>query len=267
LCDPEEEDKKIKEDLNRRSFVVRLLLGFSVAVLGFFVGAVQLLRHKMSLTSVKGGPYTFAKSDGRFTFVDVTDQWNDVGITSNVYKSLSNFDQEGKAFAKEACPPSSGPNLALVSCPNDGVKFVFPDETDRVMNVIKSQSQKVQVAPGRYSKAHILGASIRGSTTGLTGFLQYEGALTTEFELYFEPWRSASKQTDIVLDARTIYSADGGELSGTDVHAYLYHAQISCDPTRVLTRITLPSGCHCDDHEHCACSISDIRVLAITLEP
>jgi hypothetical protein len=134
------------------------------------------------------------------------------------------------------------------------------------MNVVKCQSDRVQIPPGRYAKIHFLGASINGSRTGVTGFLHYEGGTTTNFDLYFEPWRGPVKEADIVLDARKIYLSDGSQLTGSDVHGYLYHGRISSDPTKVLQTLVLPSGCHCDDHTSCACKVSDIRVLAITLE-
>jgi hypothetical protein len=218
------------------------------------------------LTPIKGGPYNIPTSDETYTFVDVSQYWNDVGITPSRYKSLSNFDQEGGAIAQEGCPASFGPDLAVVSCPNDGVKFVFPDQGDRVMNVIKCQSQRVQIPPGRYSYVHLLGASIRGSVTGLTGFLQYGVGKTAQFDLYFEPWRGPRRTADVVLDAQKVYKADGSEVAGRDIHAYLFHERISCDPAQILREVVLPSGCHCLDHENCACKISDIRVLAITLE-
>jgi hypothetical protein len=265
MCDPEEE--KTKKALDRRSFVVGAISGFAVAVLGVLVSAKQVLLKGGGATAIKGGPYNFPETDGKYTFVDVSILWNDVGITTQSYQHLSNFDQEGRALAQEVCPPSFGPDLAFVSCPQDGVRFVFPDQTDRVMNVIKCQSDRVDITPGRYSKVHVLGASIRGSTTGLTGFLQFEGGGQSSFDLYMEPWRRRSTDADVVLDLQKIYLADGTEIAGSDVHAYLYHGQISCDPTKALRRLILPSGCHCSDHEGCACRISDIRVLAITLEP
>jgi hypothetical protein len=265
MCDPEE--KETKENLDRRSFVVGAVTGFAAGVLGYLVAAKQLLVGSTGPTPIKGGPYNIQRTDGKYMFVDVSALWNDVGITTEANKRLSNFDQEGTAFAQEALPASFGPDLAIVSCPQDGVKFVFPDETERVMNVIKCQSDRVQIPQGKYSKVHVLGASIRGSTTGLTGFLQFEGGTESSYDLYLEPWRGGSDKADIVLDARKVYLADGTELAGSDVHAYLYHAQISCDSTKVLRRLILPSGCHCSDHEGCACRISDIRVLAITLEP
>jgi hypothetical protein len=265
MCDPEEEEEK--KELDRRSFVVGAVSGFALGVLGLLVSAKQLLLGGAGPAPKKGGPYNMPRTDGKYIFVDVSGLWNDIGITKAANKRLSNFDQEGTAFAQEACPPSFGPGLAMVSCPQDGVKFVFPDETDGVMNVIKCQSDRCDVPTGSYGRVHFLGASIRGSTTGLTGFLQFEGGVESSFDLYFEPWRGGSGEADIVLDAHHVYLADGTDLTGPDVHAYLYHGQVSCDPTKVLRRLVLPSGCHCSDHEGCACRISDIRILAITLEP
>jgi hypothetical protein len=264
MCDEDEE--KLRKGLARRSLIVGILVGASLGVMGLFAASAELIRRKIGATPTKGGPYAMPSSDERYTFVDISQLWNDVGITKSAYRSLSNFDQNGKAIAQEACPPSFGPNLAVVSCPNDGVSFVFPDETDRVMNVIKCQSQRADVPEGRYSKIHLLGASIKGTGSGTTGFLQYAGERPSEFELQFEPWRSFQKEADVFLDARKIYLADGTDLSGSDVHAYLYHVQVECDQAKVLEKLVLPSGCHCRDHGGCACKISDIRVLAITLE-
>jgi len=277
MCDPEEERKQ-KEKLGRRSLFVKALLGFALAVLGFLAVAIQRLRPTHvtpgttpvvtpGTTPVKGGPYAPPPSDKEYVFADVSGLWNYVGIATSSYRFLANFDEDGRAFPQDACPPSFGPNLAVVSCPNDGVRFVFPDETDRVMNVVKCQSQRMEVPPGRYSKVHVLGASIRGSTGGVTGYLEYQSGKRFEFELYLEPWRNASKGGDIVVHAQKIYLADGSELTGPDAHAYLCHSQVPCDPAEVLQKLILPSGCHCNDHESCACKISDIRVLAITLEP
>jgi len=265
MCDENEE--KLRKGLARRSLVVKILVGASLGVMGLFAASAELIRREIGATPTKGGPYAVPSSDEKYTFVDISQLWNDVGITKSAYRSLSNFDQNGNAIAQEACPPSFGPNLAVVSCPNDGVRFVFPDEMDRVMNVIKCQSQRADVPEGRYSKVHLLGASIKGTGSGTTGFLQYAGERPSEFELHFEPWRSFQKEADVFLDARKIYLADGTDLSGSDVHAYLYHVQVECDPSKVLEKLVLPSGCHCRDHGGCACKISDIRVLAITLEP
>ena len=265
MCDPEEEETKA--ELDRRSFVVGAASGFGLALLGFLVAAKQSLLGGAGPAPIKGGPYNIPQGDGKYTFVDVSGLWNDVGITNRTNKKLSNFDEQGTAFAQEALPPSFGPELAIVPCPQDGVKFVFPDQTGRVMNVIKCQSDRVEIPQGRYSKVHMLGASLRGSTTGVTGFLQFDGGAQSSFDLYLEPWRGGSNEADVVLDARKIYLADGTEPTGPDVHAYLYHAQVSCDSTKVLRRLILPSGCHCSDHEGCACKISDIRILAVTLEP
>ncbi len=215
MCDPEEE-KRIAE-LKRRSFFTGAVSTVAAAVLGFLVGAKQLLHG--TATTAKGGPYNMPVAGGKYTFVDITDLWNDVGITKQAYKGLANFDQEGTAFAQEGCPPSFAPDLAVVPCPKDGVKFVFPDETDRVMNVIKCQSDRVDIPHGRYSKVHVLGASIRGSTTGLTGSLQYEGGAESDFDLFLEPWRGGSSDADVVLDVQKLYLADGTELTGSDVHA------------------------------------------------
>jgi len=99
MCDPEEEETKA--ELDRRSFVVGAASGFGLALLGFLVAAKQSLLGGAGPAPIQGGPYNIPQGDGKYTFVDVSGLWNDVGITNRTNKKLSNFDEQGTAFAQE----------------------------------------------------------------------------------------------------------------------------------------------------------------------
>jgi hypothetical protein len=156
VCDSDEEEKP-RPELARRSLIVKVLLRGTLAVLAFSLAPCSCCGRKWAWRRSRG-PYTTPRGEGKYTYIDISHFWNDVGIAASTRKSLSNCDQEGRAFAQEACPSSFGPNLPVISCPNDGAPFVFPDQTDKVMNVLKCQSDRVDVVPGGYSSIHILGA-------------------------------------------------------------------------------------------------------------
>lgn len=187
--------------------------------------------------------FTAWAADGKFVTVNLTEQFNNDGISFIDDPLDGDLDFFKTTLPAEALPASGSMMIAA------GIPFVFPPKENGQLNNIASMARDLPLPAGNYAAVHMMVTATNGSKKGKFGLVYEDGSLQ-ETSLSINAAATRPKSRD-KLALETSYMHD--VIGRVERPARLWVYSLAADPQKKLVALRLPD-------------VFDIHIFALTLE-
>ena len=173
-------------------------------------------------------------------YSNVSDAYNNVGITDNGNTTPGDFDGVGDSYSAQALASATPNALTPGSTVTlDGVTMTWPNVPAGQPDNVVAEGQSFDVS-GTGSTLGLLGAAAFGTATG-TGTITYTDGTTQQFTLSFADWASSSPApgTSTIATMSSWNTPSGANGSGGIRNVYF--ASVPLQSGKTVSFVTLPN--------------------------
>lgn len=167
---------------------------------------------------------------------DLTDYFDNMGITDDTNTSCANFDGDGYSYSAQALAASGLTPGGTVTA--DGLSYTWPDAATCANDNVLAAGQTLLVdAKSGASKLGVLESSTNGMTSGPITITYTDGTSDTE-TLSSSDWAGGPGTGETPVATMTYRNSNGG--GSQAITMYVYSTTIALDSSKTVASITLP---------------------------
>ena len=186
---------------------------------------------------------------------DLSDYYDNVGISDDTNQSCANFDGDGYSYSSTALSPAGLTAGGTVTA--GGLSYTWPDAASCANDNILAAGQTLLVKGASGAKSlGLLESSSNGSTSGPITVTYTDGTSTTE-TLASSDWAGGPAATETAVATMAYRNADSG--GSQAITMYVYATALPIDSTKTVASITLP-----DISNSIGSNTSAMHIFAIT---
>ncbi|WP_246856052.1 PKD domain-containing protein [Nocardioides xinjiangensis] len=165
---------------------------------------------------------------------DLSELFNNDGISTDANPGDGNFDGGGWSFAAELLPPAVQPDGGPVRL--NGVDYDFGSPADGQLNNVEADGQVISLPTGTYDELSILATAHNGDVQE-QGTLTYNDGTTAQVPLRFTDWAVTPKfGEEIAIDMP--YRHNGG--GDTSPRVMIFTQRVALEAGKQPDTLTLP---------------------------